>query len=255
MEDLWIEAYERDYIQIDNVYLLQEWLKALQEIGYEFPDVKKNSNQLIFPVGESEDAISNDGRLDECPPKTFNIWFSGWHMGTLMDINPSTPLNMGHRLIFEARADRFPNPGVKEHPNATLHHRMSQTVSKFWYPYMAEYHRNQDAREHFDFYKDDSIVASVDVFVCMFPAAFWKLWPPFKKSILFLPATRYSLGRCYEQRQWNLHDKHLRAMHASEDPHHVVAASSVYEMEYLKHYTGITDVVPLFSYSRKHSRS
>ena len=248
MEELWIEAYERDYIQIDDVYMLQEWLKALLAIGYGFPEVKKKSNQVNFPIRGSQDEISNDGKVDECSQKKLNIWFSGWHMGTLMDI-PSALLRMGHRLIFEARADRFPNPGVMGHPNASLYNRISTTVSKWWYPNRDEYHRNQDAREHFEFYKNDPVVASVDVFVCMFPAAFCELWLPFNKSILFLPATRYSLGRCYEQRQWDLLDKHLWTMHASKDPHHVVAASSIYEMEYLKHYTGITDVVPLFSYS------
>jgi hypothetical protein len=37
--DLWIELYERDYIELHDVNAVLEWLKTLQEIGYEFPEI------------------------------------------------------------------------------------------------------------------------------------------------------------------------------------------------------------------------
>ena len=251
MEELWIEAYERAFINIGDVFLLQQWLLALQEIGYEFPEVKHEPNEanLLIQKSHNEAGNSFDEKFKTCPPKKiFNIWFSGWHKGTRMDI-PTALLRMGHHVIFEGHAERFPNPGVKDHPNVTIYKRTSKTVEKWWYPNRKGYHNNANAREHFEFYKYDLLVASVDVFVCMFPAAFCEHWLPFNKSILFLPATRYSLGRCYQKEQWDLLDKHIRIMEASNNPHHVLAASSVYDMEYLKHYTGIKNVIPLFSYS------
>ena len=37
MEQLWIELYERGYIEMDDVYQVQFWLGSLLEGGYEFP--------------------------------------------------------------------------------------------------------------------------------------------------------------------------------------------------------------------------
>ena len=37
MEQLWIDLYERSYIEINDVKVLQLWLAALIEVGYEFP--------------------------------------------------------------------------------------------------------------------------------------------------------------------------------------------------------------------------
>ena len=39
MEDLWIALYERGYIEVDDVHLLQCWLGALIESDYNFPTV------------------------------------------------------------------------------------------------------------------------------------------------------------------------------------------------------------------------
>ena len=48
MEKLWIDFYERGYIEIQDVYHVQKWLKTLCEIGYKFPSTKiqilKDSN-------------------------------------------------------------------------------------------------------------------------------------------------------------------------------------------------------------------
>mmetsp|Transcript_9027 Transcript_9027/g.14490 ORF Transcript_9027/g.14490 Transcript_9027/m.14490 type:complete len:206 (-) Transcript_9027:109-726(-) len=41
MEMLWIELYERGYIELNDVKVVQLWLAALLEIGYEFPVLKK----------------------------------------------------------------------------------------------------------------------------------------------------------------------------------------------------------------------
>jgi len=39
IERLWIDLYEREYIEKDDVTQLQHWLQALIDIGYEFPAV------------------------------------------------------------------------------------------------------------------------------------------------------------------------------------------------------------------------
>jgi hypothetical protein len=41
MEKLWIDLYEHDYIELEDVYAVQYWLGALKQIGYIFPPLKR----------------------------------------------------------------------------------------------------------------------------------------------------------------------------------------------------------------------
>ena len=50
MEQLWIDLYERDYIQLEDVTILQVWLSALAEIGYVFPKLQPPSRRRIKDV-------------------------------------------------------------------------------------------------------------------------------------------------------------------------------------------------------------
>lgn len=41
MEELWVWAYERDYLQLQDVVLCQTWIDSLHVVGYRFPPPKK----------------------------------------------------------------------------------------------------------------------------------------------------------------------------------------------------------------------
>ncbi|CAJ1939604.1 unnamed protein product [Cylindrotheca closterium] len=40
VEQLWIDLYERSYIELDGVLALQKWLEALITMGYRYPELK-----------------------------------------------------------------------------------------------------------------------------------------------------------------------------------------------------------------------
>ena len=46
MEDLWIDMYERGYIEIDDVFAVQLWLGALIQAGYKFPPLKRRHRNV-----------------------------------------------------------------------------------------------------------------------------------------------------------------------------------------------------------------
>ncbi|GFH56578.1 hypothetical protein CTEN210_13054 [Chaetoceros tenuissimus] len=48
MEALWIDLYERGYIEKDDVTAVQKWLQALDEIGYEFPPLKRRFRNVAM---------------------------------------------------------------------------------------------------------------------------------------------------------------------------------------------------------------
>ena len=46
MEKLWIDLYEYGYIEEDDVYIVQAWLGALEQIGYTFPSLKRRYRNI-----------------------------------------------------------------------------------------------------------------------------------------------------------------------------------------------------------------
>ena len=100
--------------------------------------------------------------------------------------------------------------------------------------------------ENLSTYQDDEKIKHVNGFVCTFPASMCQLWMAFEnKSIVFMPAHRYNLGRCTVQ-DWNLLNKQLKKMEFNEKD--TIAAMSRYDLEYLKYYTGIEALlVPSYS--------
>jgi len=69
----------------------------------------------------------------------------------------------------------------------------------------------------------------------------------FNKTIIFIPAHRYNMGRCTITETIRLNE-HLNMLASMESPKHVISASSKYDLEYLRHYTG-PEVLPLYSFS------
>ncbi|CAB9524693.1 unknown protein [Seminavis robusta] len=65
IEDLWIELYKRQYIEMADVKAVQEWLTALQQGGYKFPAIQ---DKVINPsTGGVEDRR-------ECARKRLTNW-------------------------------------------------------------------------------------------------------------------------------------------------------------------------------------
>lgn len=59
MEALWIDLYERSYIEVDDVTALQLWLQALVESGYEFPPIKRDRYTNVMLMGQFNFARPN----------------------------------------------------------------------------------------------------------------------------------------------------------------------------------------------------
>ena len=52
MEQLWIDLYEREYIELNDVHLVQLWLGALMESGYEFPTMIHRRHADVVLMGQ-----------------------------------------------------------------------------------------------------------------------------------------------------------------------------------------------------------
>lgn len=70
MEALWIDLYERGYIELNDVRVVQLWLAALVEIGYEFPPMLRHRLDHTVLMGQFNHAT--------LPTKDILFWHQKW---------------------------------------------------------------------------------------------------------------------------------------------------------------------------------
>ena len=190
-------------------------------------------------------AAGEGARASPCPvlpsPRAPSLartfWTSDLHDGTRADVT-STLTALGHSLVLAGhKGQKGPYRTVFAHP------RVQQPLAR-----LADYLQGakssmsrlteKDIAAVFAYYQHDPQVAATDAFVCMFPNAACELWMPYNKSIIWLAAHRYVLGRCATAAWVRLGD-HMRATLARRGSGSVVAAMSRYDVEYINYYTGL----------------
>ena len=273
MEELWVALYEHHYIELRDVETMQLWLQCLIDAGFTFPEV--NFKAVISPPKYPQINTTKDwflslregrknfshplhtGNLakedgDRTDTRSLTFWTSDIHDATITDM-PSVLANIGHKVIIAATKNvasrtfkSFNYPSVFEMENIVVYKNLSHVIGK-------EFHDGNTKltekmiRDNFEFYKTNKDIASVDAFLCMFTAAMCEMWLPFNKTIVFLPAHRYNLGRC-TKKEWDRLNEHIHTLASMDNPKHIIGAESRYDQEYLRHYTGL-DSFPLYSYS------
>jgi len=88
----------------------------------------------------------------------------------------------------------------------------------------------------YDAYKNNAELQTVDAFVCFHPASMCELFMPFNKTLVVIASTRYELGRFGTDR-WKKWNSNLERIAAT--PPNVVGANNLYDVEYIKYFTGI----------------
>lgn len=245
--DLYIYLYERNFLELEDVRNIQVWLQAL-----EINTGKSTAVQVGKPLlHNSYNIKSNRCRTDDTNVLTF--WTSDLHDGCRLDI-PSTLNYLGYNTIIagiKKNQTPYPEAFTKKKinvysgplPEAVMSYKTHSTA-------LTEVMISNSIK----FFQSSSLFRQVDAVTCSFPASMCQLWFPFNKtkSIVFLPAHRYNLGRCTFE-SWNLLNKQLNELEndrfESNNEKHTIGAVSRYDLEYLKYYTGLKNalLVPSFS--------
>jgi len=274
LESLWVDMYERGIVEEGDVLNIQEWISDLLKIGYKFPavlpfidsshknnllnsykvlDNSKNMNatQKIINTGRRVNEISrkliNVKEIDSDATKKCNSEFhkvifgcSGLHDGPRTDY-PFILSNLGQTFVnVGPRIPPFRNyPSLKDLPGLVLTNEDPSVPLKEYLSHSTELDPSwpEINKNH---YMQNPTVMSIDAFICSFPASMCQLWAPFNKTIIFLPAHRYNLGRCSVM-EWKKLDKFVNELAASETySGNTIGAASRYDLEYMKYYTGLT---------------
>ena len=271
LEYTWIDMYERGIVEEEDVFNIQEWISDLIKVGYRFPRISKTSSKvkevhtalicsrikhtknitMIKEMANSGRSIrlstrssgTDKGYADKCVKKDNNpslkFGCSGLHHGPRTD-HPFTLIRLGQKYVnIGARKPPFANhPALKQLPGLLIanknpslpmrKYKSHSTRMKPGWPIMNLNH-----------YIHNKKITSIDAFICSFPASMCQLWESWNKTMIFLAAHRYNLGRC-SVKEWKELDEFLFKLNASM-PYtgNTVGAVSRYDLEYLRYYTGI----------------
>ena len=271
VEKVFVDMFERGFIEIDDVINVQLWLEALIEVGYYFPKFQCNSqrdfkiknatvqaeediSEEVIEMASLGSSMQNQYFKKYIDDKDFNcninynvsIGTSDLHDGTRADV-ASIISHMGQTIIMMGlkTKNEFSNyknilkmPGVYVHkpisPELSGYTSHSTPLNKKW------------IESNYNFYKNDPIVKDISGFVCTFPASMCQLWFAFQEAgIIYIPAHRYNLGGCSTE-AWNELNQQLKLLAKQE--HNTIGAMSRYDLEYMKYYTGLKPLlVPAFS--------
>lgn len=230
IEELFIDMYERGFIEVQDVFNIQEWIEALLKLGYQFNSIQdpyrlerkkslknislKYSNDSIFlertkfcKLGININVRREDSylKINLCSPFKYNLTFgsSDRHDGPIIDI-PSTLLSMGqdfvqlgpelwksHPQVFSKTGRNFKD-NYPDITNMTAMHFTQNNISPPLLKYI-DHSTKLDPdwpHQNLEFYRNDPLVMNIDAFICTFPASICQIWAPFNKSIIFLPAHR-----------------------------------------------------------------
>ena len=107
--------------------------------------------------------------------------------------------------------------------------------------------READAKEFYEYYKNDPDMQATDAFMCHFPSSFCEIYLQFNRSVILSASHRIFIGRC-SPTESNMLIQHLRTMWA-QTRRHFIFGSNRYDAEYIRHYTGLyVPVLPCSSY-------
>ena len=214
MESLWIELYERGYIELDDVMNVQKWLKALCDIGYKFPSLNdeyqniesqhysdsKFTNPTFVETSyqQSKDGLKTRSPF-ECAPMNVTYGFADLHRGTKALIASSISHANQNIVILK---DRWPGmgsntdwyPEIMKMPGVSTYYsieQQSKTLRNYPRPWKPFPLTSEMIKENYNFYKDDKTVNGIDAFICTFPASMCEMWMSFKKAkIVYMAAHR-----------------------------------------------------------------
>jgi hypothetical protein len=97
-----------------------------------------------------------------------------------------------------------------------------------------------DIRDQYLSYRFDPQMQATDAILCTFPAGACESYERLNRTLLFLPVHRFSLGRCNVPSYRRLVSR-IQAWAASGE--HIIAAASVYDVEYMEYFTGVRPIL------------
>jgi len=149
IESIWIDLYERGFIEIEDVHLAHKWIEALKSIGYKFPktktvtmpDVKLQKSLILSGKSLSElnsDFVRNlngEGEVlnSKCPDSYPSLIFanSDLHSGPRSDLPTILPHLKQKVILMGPKGADTNYPEVFQEKSVNFFNEMSITLQHY----------------------------------------------------------------------------------------------------------------------------
>lgn len=98
---------------------------------------------------------------------------------------------------------------------------------------------NELKREFWELYHNNGQFKHIDAFLFTYSSGLSELFMAFGKPLIIIASVRYEVGRL-DPAAWGNLNENLRNI--ARDKRNTIAANNRYDLEYMKHFTGLTDV-------------
>ena len=236
LEELWIDLYEREYIEKEDIINMQLWIETLIKIGYQFPQIRSTSNSHSVALKSSKIISTSVSDIVKVRSRISKIGHSinlKDRTNSLQDENERCSFDK--QIIFSS-ADV--NDDIVEDTSSILSH-MNQKLIHTGPVTSTEKH--SDALRSFP-----HDLEKIDAFISADPKSI-RQRKITSKSVILMLSHRYNLGLCNAD-EWKNLNKDIETLdHEAANRGHVINTLSRYDVEYLKYYTGIqANLVPSY---------
>jgi hypothetical protein len=183
------------------------------------------------------DPIQSSANLTEVlfPSKPLVIWSNDYHISPINDL----------KHLLQPLGVKFIDKSLSGHCHVTNTCSGRATLRVINRDNAMDLVDTKLVQRFYEAYRDDAEMKSVDAYVCFHPASMCELFLPFNKSLIVIASTRYELGRFGVER-WTRWNNNL--IRIAADPKNVVGANNEYDLEYIRHFTGIDSLKLLPSF-------
>ena len=178
------------------------------------------------------------------PTPSLTFWAINSHHGCRVD-TATLLQGLNHSVIIADHPQRdSPYRAALTRPNI-IFPKDNRELAPFIYSHktFAEPLLENDIRSFFDYYRNDPVMLRVNAFYCSFPSSICETYMPLNRTIIWLPAHRFTLGRCSRKEIDRLILHMQQSVRPEQEPKNFVAAGGRYDQEYIRYYTGLDPIL------------
>lgn len=169
------------------------------------------------------------------PPPNISIWSSDFHISPVADIKDLLK-------IFDAKVL---DKSLSGHCHLTKTCQTDLRVLNQENGIELAPCPNMLHKRFYNSYVGDEEFQSADAILCTHACSMCEIFMPFGKPLIVVASTRYEIGR-YDAKRWTEWNRNLQRI--ASHSNNVIAANNMYDLEYIKYFTGIRNVQYLPSY-------
>lgn len=242
---IWISAFDREVYRTQavsaNVYVshavasLQSQADSMRFRGPN-ETLKPDNHRVpsVLPSKSPQPSIEATPSSSPSTPPPYRLLSTDFHISTIGDVKDLVLKHVPRVVVTDlSLSGACGRTGTCARPDQLKVLRQGDVDNGI-------YASKDVKRSFFAAYSDGKWLSQFDAVICMHPSGMCEFYMPFNLTMILYPTTRFEQGRESNEQRLGGFIKNFRAM--AERPGNVVWANNLYDVHYVRYFTGITPV-------------